>query len=152
MCERAIQHTRSNSPNLESLKKPCFCRKHRRWPKPVWTMVTGIRFAGSGYLSFGQPVASWVERNPSMSSHFRLSTSNPGESMSHPSKTMSHPGENSQLPSSTVSSHESGHPCAGEGRCCGGCKNPKRPVQSAAESTGVTTLNSPSASPAAGLV
>jgi hypothetical protein len=23
---------------------------------------------------------------------------------------------------------EPGHPCSGEGRCCGGCRNPKRPV------------------------
>lgn len=23
---------------------------------------------------------------------------------------------------------EPGHPCSGEGKCCGGCRNPKRPV------------------------
>lgn len=28
---------------------------------------------------------------------------------------------------------EPGHPCAGEGRCCGGCKNPKRPLDASPE-------------------
>lgn len=27
-----------------------------------------------------------------------------------------------------ASKKEPGHPCSGEGRCCGGCRNPKRPV------------------------
>ena len=30
---------------------------------------------------------------------------------------------------------EPGHPCSGEGRCCGRCRNPKRPVATLAPDT-----------------
>lgn len=35
---------------------------------------------------------------------------------------------------------ESGHACKGEGRCCGGCRNPKRPLVSADEGTAPSSI------------
>ena len=37
------------------------------------------------------------------------------------------------VPSLPKGEKEPGHPCSGEGRCCGGCKNPKRPSATQAE-------------------
>jgi hypothetical protein len=45
----------------------------------------------------------------------------PGEAMSEPDHFL-------ELPATLPSVKQPGHPCAGEGRCCGGCKNPKRPL------------------------
>lgn len=34
---------------------------------------------------------------------------------------------------------EAGHACQGEGRCCGGCRNPKRPLASVDEQTALSS-------------